>query len=117
MATTKTTPRTEGETQAISRLRALGQGVRVYCLERYRTYCVPSAACDGSAYSVMISGETVTCSCAAGTQDKYCKHIAAVTMYREAQGQLEQATSLAVDVRLHEQLEQSLETKISDLYR
>ena len=95
MATTKTPPRTEEETMAISRLRALGQGVRVYCLERDCTYCVPSAACDGSAYSVMISGDTVTCSCPAGSQDKYCKHVAAVTIYREAQDQLEQATSLA----------------------
>ena len=85
MATTKNTPRTEEETQAISRLRALGQGVRVYCLERGCTYCVPSAACDGSAYSVMMSGETMMCSCPAGSQDKYCKHIAAVEMYRKAQ--------------------------------
>ena len=54
MATTKTTPRTEEETQAISRLRALGQGLRVYCLERDRLYCVPSTAGDGSAYQVLL---------------------------------------------------------------
>jgi len=116
-APTKTTPRSPEETQAISRLRALGQGLRVYCLERDRTYCVPSAACDGSAYSVMISGDTVTCSCAAGTNDRMCKHVGAVAMYREAQDQLEQATSLAVDVRLHDALERSLDSKINDLYR
>ncbi len=40
----------------------------------------------------------------------------AVEMYREAQEQLAQATSLAVDVRLHAQLERSLEDKLSDLY-
>lgn len=39
MTTTKTT-RTPKETQAISRLRALGKGVRVYCLDQDRTYCV-----------------------------------------------------------------------------
>ena len=50
MATT--TPRTPEETQAISRLRALGQGVRVYCLDRDQMYCVPAASGDGSAYQV-----------------------------------------------------------------
>ena len=113
---TKVPARTEEETQAISRLRALGQGVRVYCLERDRTYCVPSSACDGSAYQVQVSGETMVCSCPAGSQDKYCKHVAAVTMYREAQQQLERATTLAVDVRLHDQLERSLGDKLADLY-
>ncbi len=37
MTTTKTT-RTPKETQAISRLRALGQGVRIYCLDLDRAY-------------------------------------------------------------------------------
>ena len=35
---------------------------------------------------------------------------------RCAQEQLAQATSLAVDVRLHDQLERSLEDKLADLY-
>ncbi len=114
MATT--TPRTPEETQAISRLRALGQGVRVYCLDRDQSYCVPASAGDGSAYQVQVNGETTSCSCPAGTNDKYCKHVGAVEMFREAQEQLEQATSLAVDVRLHDQLERSLEDKLADLY-
>ena len=114
---TKAPPRTPEETQAISRLRALGQGVRVYCLERDRLYCVPSSAGDGSAYQVQVSGETMICSCAAGQNDRQCKHLGATAMYREAQDQLEQATSLAVDVRLHDQLERSLNHKIDDLYR
>ncbi len=58
----------------------------------------------------------MTCSCAAGRNDKACKHVGAVEMYREAQEQLAQATSLAVDVRLHDQLERSLEDKLADLY-
>ena len=82
MATT--TPRTPEETQAISRLRALGQGVRVYCLDRDQMYCVPASAGDGSAYQVQISGEITICSCPAGSNDKYCKHVAAVEMYRVA---------------------------------
>ncbi len=114
MATT--TPRTPEEFKAISRLRALGQGVRVYCLGRDQTYCVPASAGDGSAYQVQVSGEITICSCPAGTNDKYCKHVAAVAMYREAQDQLEQATSMAVTVGLHDALERSLEQKLEDLY-
>ncbi len=111
-----TTTRTPEETQAISRLRALGQGVRVYCLERDQMYCVPASAGDGSAYQVQVNGETTSCSCPAGTNDKYCKHVAAVEMYREAQDQLEQATSMAVTVGLHDALERSLEQTLEDLY-
>ena len=70
-----------------------------------------------SAYQVQISGETMLCSCPAGTNDKYCKHRAATEMYRESQDRLEQAMFLAVDIRLHDQLERSLEDKIDDLYR
>ena len=110
---TTTTPE---ETQAISRLRALGQGVRVYCLTRDQSYCVPASSGDGSAYQVLVSSETTSCSCPAGTNDKYCKHVTAVEMYREAQAQLEQATSMAVTVGLHDALERSLEQKLGDLY-
>ena len=112
-----TTTKSPEETRATARLRALGQGVRVYVLEPGYRYCVPSASGDGSAYQVLTNGETVTCSCPAGINDKWCKHLAAVAMYLEAQDQLEQATSLAVDIRLHEQLERSLDDKIDDLYR
>ena len=52
----------------------------------------------------------------AGVNDKACKHVAAVEMYREAQEQLEQATSLAVTVGLHDALERSLEEKLADIY-
>lgn len=113
---TKAPPRTEEETQAISRLRALGQGVKTFCLERDRLYCVPSASNDGSAYQVQVSGESAMCSCPAGENDRHCKHLAAVAMYREAQDQLEQATSLAVTVGLHDALERSLEDKVAELY-
>ena len=112
-----TTTRTPEETRAISRLRALGQGVKVFCLDQDKLYCVPSASGDGSAYQIRISGEITSCSCPAGTNDKYCKHVAAVEMYREAQEQLEQATSMAVTVGLHDALERSLDSKIDDLYR
>ncbi len=37
-------------------------------------------------------------------------------MRMEAEEALKQATSLAVDVRQHEQLERSLEDKLTDLY-
>ena len=56
------------------------------------------------------------CSCPAGVNDKYCKHVGAVEMYREATEQLEQATSLAVTVGLPDALERSLEDKLADLY-
>ncbi len=110
------TTKSPEEARALSRLRALGQGVKVFCLDQDKLYCVPSASGDGSTYTIQISGETMTCSCAAGRNDKWCKHLGAVTMYREAQEQLEQATSLAVDVRLHDQLERSLEEKLADIY-
>ncbi len=111
-----TTTRTPEETRAISRLRALGQGVKVFCLDQDKLYCVPSASGDGSAYQVQTSGETMLCSCPAGQHDKACKHVGAVEMFRETQEKLQQATSLAVDVRLHDQLERSLEDKLADLY-
>ncbi len=111
-----TTTKSPEETRAISRLRALGQGIKVFCLERDKLYCVPSASGDGSVYQVQVSGETMLCSCPAGIHDKCCKHVGAVEMYREAQEQLAHATSLAVDVRLHDQLERSLEDKLADLY-
>ncbi len=111
-----TTTKSPEETRAISRLRALGQGVKVFCLEQNKLYCVPSASGDGSVYQVQVSGETMLCRCPAGEHDRYCKHVAAVEMYREAQEQLEQATSLTVDVRLHDQLERSLEDQLADLY-
>ena len=115
MATTKT-PFTPEETRAISRLRALGRGIKVFCLDKDRTYCIPSASGDGSAYQVQISGEAILCSCPAGVNDRYCKHVAAAEMYREAQEQLDQATSLAVTVGLQDALERSLEDKLADLY-
>ena len=115
MSQTKT-PLTPEESKAISRLRALGQGVKVFCLDPDKVYCVPSASGDGSAYSVLVDGEFLLCSCPAGVNDKACKHVGAVEMFREAQEQLEQATSLAVDVRLHDQLERSLEDQLADLY-
>ena len=90
----------------------VNQGIRVYCMTRDQLYCVPSASGDGSAYQVQVSGETLICSCPAGTNDKYCKHVAAVEMYREAQGLLENARSLV----LITSLERSLEDKLSDLY-
>jgi hypothetical protein len=111
-----TTTRTPKETRAISRLRALGQGIRVYCLDQDKLYCVPSASGDGSVYQVQVSGETMLCSCPAGEHDKCCKHVGAVEMYREAQEQLSQAMSLAVTVGLHDALERSLEDKLADLY-
>ena len=56
------------------------------------------------------------CSCPAGIHDKPCKHTGAVEMFREAEAQLEQATSMAVTVGLHDALERSLEDQLADLY-
>ncbi len=75
-------------------------------------HCVLSVSGDGSAYQVQVSGETMLCSCPAGQHERLCKHVGAVERYCEAQEQLEQATSLAVTVDLHEALERSL----ADLY-
>ena len=111
MTTTKTT-RTLEETRAISRLRALGQGIRVFCLDQDKLYCVPSATGDGSAYQVQISGETMLCSCPAGQHDKACKHVGAVEMYREAQALLDNARSMVLITGL----ERSLEDQLADLY-
>ncbi len=111
MSQTKT-PLTPEETRAISRLRAFGQGVKVFCLERGQTYCVPGASGNGSAYQVQISGETMLCSCPAGEHDRYCKHVAAVEMYRESQALLDNARSLVLITGL----ERSLEDKLADLY-
>ena len=56
MTTTKP-PLSPEETRAISRLRALGQGVKVFCLDQDKLYCVPSASGDGSAYQVQVNME------------------------------------------------------------
>ncbi len=81
MTTTKTTPpprkpqetpgnpRKPQKTQAFSRLRALGQGGRAYCLDQDRTSYVPSASRDGSTYQVQVRGETMLCHYAAGCND------------------------------------------------
>ena len=111
MVATKT-PLSPEETRAISRLRALGQGVKVLCLDQDKLYCVPSASGDGSAYQVQINGETMLCSCPAGVNDKYCKHVAAVEMYRESQVLLDNARSLVLITGL----ERSLEDNLGDLY-
>ncbi len=52
------------------------------------------------------------CSYPAGTNDKYCKHAAAVEMYREAEVLLDNARSLVLITGL----ERSLEDKLADLY-
>ena len=65
---------------------------------------------------MLVDGEFLPCSCPAGVNDKACKHVGAVEMYREAQEQLAQAMSLAVDIRLHDQLERSLEEQLADIY-
>ena len=108
-----TTTKSREETRATARLRALGQGVRVYVLEPGYRYCVPSASGDGTAYQVLAHGDTVTCSCPAGMNDRYCKHVAAVQMRMEAEDTLEQARSRD----LHDARQRSLDENIDDLYR
>ena len=61
---------------------------------------------------VQVSGETMLCSCPAGTNDKSCKHVAAVEMYQESQVLLDNARSLVLITGL----ERSLEDKLADLY-
>ena len=107
-----TTTKSPEETQAIARLRALGQGVRVYVLEPGYRYCVPSASGDGSAYQVLVSRDSGMCSCPAGVNDRYCKHVAAVQMRIGAEEELEQAHSLALVTAL----ERSLGDKVAELY-
>ena len=104
------------ETQATARLRALGEGVRIYVLEPGYRYCVPSASGYGSAYQVLARGDTATCSCPAGSNDKFCKHLAAVHMRMEAEESLQQVRSLAVTTGLQDALERSLEDKVAELY-
>ncbi len=93
-------PLSPEESKAISRLRALGQGVKVFCLERDKTYCVPSASGDGSAYSVMVDGDILLCSCPAGVNDKACKHVGAVEMYMESRVLQDNARSLGLIIGL-----------------
>ena len=63
-----------------------------------------------------MDGDFLLRSCPAGKNDKCCKHVGAVSMYREAEEQWEQAHNLAVTVGVHEPMERSIEKKLADLY-
>ena len=77
--------------------------MRVYCLKPGYRYYVPSA-----------SGDTLVCSCLAGTNEGYSKHLAVVEMFREASQHPEQARSLALVTGLERFLEQ-IEAEITEL--
>ena len=98
------------ENRAAARLRVLNQGIRVYCLEPGFRYCVPSANGGLLAYQILVQGEGMTCNCPAGQNDRMCKHLAGVQMYREAEVALEQA-------RHQPLVDPDLEIKIAELYK
>ena len=113
MATTKSPE----EIQAAARLRALSEGVRVYCLEAGYRYAIPSSKHDGSAYHLLVIEGDPACNCPAALNDRYCKHVAAVEMRLEAESNLllaqvqsvnPQESSLVVD--------EELERKLAELY-
>ncbi len=111
-----TTTKSPEETQATARLRALGQGLRVYCLEPGFRYCVPSAANDGSAYQVLVHDGDPSCTCQAALNDRYCKHLAAVTMRMEAEESLSMAQSLATVTDCAAPTDDDWERKVAELY-
>ena len=110
MATTKTPE----EIQASARLRALGQGIRVYCLEQGYRYCIPSASNDGSAYHVLVIEGDPSCNCQAALNDRYCKHVAAVEMRLEAESNLLLAQVQTLNPSPI--VDEELEAKVAELY-
>ncbi len=111
-----TTVKSPEEIQASARLRALGQGLQVYCLEPGFRYCVPSASGDGSAYQVLILDGDPSCTCQAALNGRYCKHCAAVEMRLEAEESLSMAQSLATVTDCAAPTEDDWERKVAELY-
>ena len=113
MATTKSPE----EIQASARLRALGQGIRVYCLEPGYRYCIPSASNDGSAYQVLILDGSPSCTCKASPNGQYCKHQAIVEMRLEAESNLLLARVQSVNPQESSPVvDEELERKLAELY-
>ncbi len=124
-----TTPTTLDERRAKAKVKALSEGVRVALVETTDTtarYVAMSHTHPGIAYQVTlhIAEGSDECNCPAGAHGTPCKHLAASEMMYAAQLELydakharEATEALAVDARLHEQLERSLENKVAELYR
>ncbi len=111
-----TTVKSREEIQASARLRALGQGVRVYCLEPGYRYAVPSASGDGSAYQVLVHDGDPSCTCQAALNGRYCKHVAATVMRMEAEESLSMAQSLATATGSTAPTVDDWERKAAELY-
>lgn len=111
-------PITQEESRQLSKLRALGQGVRVYKVDD-SLFCVPTSSNDGSAYAVTVGGLTgaLVCNCPAGQNERPCKHVGAVEMFREAAAQLAAVRAgLAAELPLEPKPQRSIEEEIADLY-
>ncbi len=116
------------ERRAKAKVKALSEGVRVAMVESTDTtarYVAMSHTHPGIAYQVTlhISEGSDECNCPAGSHGTPCKHLAAAEMMYSAQLELadakharEATEALAVDVRLHDQLERSLDSKVAELY-
>ena len=116
------------ERRAKAKVKALSEGVRVALVESTDTiarYVAMSHTHPGIAYQVTlhIAEGSDECNCAAGSRGTPCKHLAAAEMMYAAQLELydakharEATEALAVDIRLHDQLAQSLEGRVAELY-
>ena len=96
------TPMTREEQLQRAKIRAMGEGVRVWRIDEY-TFVSPSLSLPGVAYllNVLPDGD-VTCHCAAALADRPCKHMGAVLIVLQltqtANATREKAAALAQDL-------------------
>jgi hypothetical protein len=94
---------------AKAKLRALVQGVQVWTLEPGRRYVTPSGSNGGTAYEVAVQSiepGDITCTCPGGMKRGICKHIGAVLVRLQVEGEVSQVN-----------VNKQVEARVNDLYR
>ena len=103
MATTR--PKLTLEEQvAKAKLRAIGQGVRIWKLEGadMPMYAVPSSSMDGTAYLLNVhSAERgdITCTCPGHVHRGICKHMGAMLVRLDLEAEMELVQAVAAEDR------------------
>ena len=106
------TPMSPDELQAKAKLRALSEGVRVFALDYGEApsfvarYAVPSSSQPAIAYEVICKDGGLSCNCPSGQWRGMCKHVGAVMLLIEAEGEFSEASGVvrSISQRLEQEL-------------